>query len=372
MKNSIGSSVIVTLFGESHGPAIGAVIDGLAPGIRIDTDYIDSKLELRKAYGKISTSRHEDDNYSIISGVYKGMTTGTPLCIIIPNNAQRSDDYTSARGPLRPGHADYTANAKYHGYEDYRGGGHFSGRITAALVAAGAVLMSALENKGIKIGTHIASLGGMEDEGMGSSEAEIKSSIEKLSDKRFAVLSDESSAAMQQLIEDAASEGDSIGGILETAITGIDAGVGEPWFDTMEGRLAHAFFSIPGVKGVEFGCGFGGSSLKGSEYEDSTFRPERNITRQEAMAIMSRVMTYLGNEDNKNMTTAEAESILSRFNDDHKVANWAKIDMAKCVSAGVVKGDDKGNLNPLSNLTRAEMSQLVYNLLVEYSLIANY
>ena len=107
-------------------------------------------------------------------------------------------------------------------------------------------------------------------------------------------------------------------------------------------------------------------------YEDSTFRPERNITRQEAMAIMSRVMSYLGNEDNKNMTTAEAESILSRFKDDNKVAQWAKIDMAKCVSAGVVKGDDKGNLNPLSNLTRAEMSQLVYNLLVEYSLIANY
>ena len=271
MKNSIGKSVIVTLFGESHGPAIGAVIDGLAPGIKIDTDYIDSKLELRKPYGSISTARHEADNYSIISGVYNGMSTGTPICIIIPNSAQRSEDYTSSRGPLRPGHADFTANAKYHGFEDFRGGGHFSGRITAALVAAGAVIQSALEQKGIKIGTHIAKMGIVEDSSMGESEEEIARSIDALSAKRFAVLDDKVSDLMQQLIEEAASEGDSIGGVLETAVTGVPAGAGEPWFDTLEGMLAHGLFSIPGIKGVEFGLGFGGVDKKGSEYNDAFY-----------------------------------------------------------------------------------------------------
>ena len=271
MKNSIGQSIIVTLFGESHGPAIGAVIDGIAPGIKIDTDYIDSKLELRKPYGSISTARHEADNYSIISGVYNGVSTGTPICIVIPNSAQRSEDYESARGPLRPGHADYTANAKYHGFEDFRGGGHFSGRITAALVAAGALIQSALEQKGIKIGTHIAKMGIVEDVSMGESEEEIARSIDELSAKRFAVLDDKMSDLMQQLIEEAASEGDSIGGVLETAVTGVPAGVGEPWFDTLEGMLARGLFSIPGIKGVEFGLGFRGADKKGSEYNDAFY-----------------------------------------------------------------------------------------------------
>ena len=271
MKNSLGQSVIVTLFGESHGPAIGAVIDGLAPGIKIDTDYIDSKLELRKPYGRVSTARHEADNYSIISGVYNDLSTGTPICIIIPNSAQKSEDYETARGTLRPGHADYTANAKYHGFEDYRGGGHFSGRITAALVAAGALIQSALEQKGIKIGTHIAKMGIVEDASMGETEEDIAKNIEELAAKRFAVLDDKMSDLMQQLIEEAAAEGDSIGGVLETAVTGVPAGAGEPWFDTLEGMLAHGLFSIPGIKGVEFGVGFSGTDKKGSEYNDALY-----------------------------------------------------------------------------------------------------
>ena len=156
MKNTFGKSVSVTLFGESHGAEIGAVLDGLAPGIPVDEDFIRHQLTLRRPAGKISTARVEADAFRIVSGVFNGMTTGTPIAILIPNTNTRSGDYT--RGLPRPGHADYTALCKYHGFEDYRGGGHFSGRLTAALVAAGAIAISALKKKGIVIGTHIASL----------------------------------------------------------------------------------------------------------------------------------------------------------------------------------------------------------------------
>lgn len=271
MKNTFGTSVSVTLFGESHGQAIGTVIDGLAPGIKIDFEYIASKLALRKPYGKISTSRQEDDEFSIISGVHNGVTTGTPVCIIIQNADQHSSDYTGTRGPARPGHADFTAYEKYHGYEDYRGGGHFSGRITAALVAAGAIAMYALEQKGINVGTHISYLGGISDSEIGASEEEITKNIEALSEKRFAVIDDAAGDSMQKLIEEIAEGGDSIGGVLETAVTGIPAGVGEPWFDTLEGVLAHALFSIPGIKGVQFGGGFDLADAKGSEYNDAFY-----------------------------------------------------------------------------------------------------
>ncbi len=271
MKNSFGTSVIVTLFGESHGPAIGAVIDGLAPGIRIDTDYIAEKLELRKPHGRISTARHEADDYRIISGVYNGVSTGTPICIIIPNAEQHSSDYTESRGAARPGHADYTAYQKYHGFEDFRGGGHFSGRITAALVAAGAIAMSALEQKGIHIGTHIAKLGGISDTEFGTDNEDVEEKIEILSKKQFPVLDDDAASKLQGAIEAAASDGDSIGGVLETAVVGIPCGVGEPWFDTLEGVLAHALFSIPGIKGVEFGGGFDMLDARGSEYNDAFY-----------------------------------------------------------------------------------------------------
>lgn len=271
MKNSFGTSVIVTLFGESHGHAIGAVIDGLAPGIRVDMDYIASKLELRKPYGKISTSRHESDMFKIISGVYNGVTTGTPVCITVPNDGHNSSDYKGARGPVRPGHADYTAFEKYHGFEDYRGGGHFSGRITVALVAAGAIAMSALEKKGILIGSHIYRLGGISDLGIGSEEEIISGNIKALSEKRFAVLDEEAGAEMQAAIEATAEDGDSIGGVLETAVTGIPAGVGEPWFDSLESVIAHGLFSIPGVKGVQFGGGFDMTDARGSEYNDAFY-----------------------------------------------------------------------------------------------------
>lgn len=269
MKNSFGTSVAVTLFGESHGPFVGAVIDSPAPGIAIDTEYIRSRLELRKPYGSISTPRREKDEFQIISGVFEGKTTGTPLCVIIPNTAQKSADYEADRPIARPGHADYTAYVKYHGHEDYRGGGHFSGRVTAALVAAGAICQAALAEKGIEIGTHIARLAGIDDRSFSRDEGELRSEIGFLNGRRFAVLDDQKAEAMQKAIEDAASDGDSVGGILETAVTGLPAGIGEPWFDSLEGVLSHAVFSIPGIKGVQFGGGFDLADVRGSEYNDA-------------------------------------------------------------------------------------------------------
>ena len=172
MKNTFGNAVTVTLFGESHGPAIGAVLDGLPGGIRIDEEYIAARLTQRRPSGRISTARREPDRYEILSGVFNGYTTGTPLCIIIRNEDTRSEDYDSVSRLARPSHADLTAMYRYGGFEDYRGGGHFSGRITAALVAAGAVVMKALEDKGILIGTHIKRCAGVDDREI-SSEADF-------------------------------------------------------------------------------------------------------------------------------------------------------------------------------------------------------
>lgn len=262
MKNTFGQSVAITLFGESHGEQIGAVLDGLAPGIAIDEDFIRHQLSLRRPQGKISTARVEADEFRIVSGVFEGKTTGTPLCILIPNTNTRSKDYN--KGLPRPGHADYTAECKYHGYQDYRGGGHFSGRITAALVAAGAIAISALRDQGILVGTHISRLSSICDRTFDH----LESDLETLGDLAFPVLDSNAAAQMREAIEDAAREGDSVGGVLETAVSGLPAGVGEPWFDSVESVLSHALFSIPGIKGVEFGDGFALTEMRGSTAND--------------------------------------------------------------------------------------------------------
>ena len=262
MKNTFGQSVSVTLFGESHGAEIGAVIDGLAPGLPVDEAFIASQLTLRRPAGRISTARQEADAFRIVSGVFEGYTTGTPLAILISNTDTRSADYR--RGPARPGHADWAAYEKYHGFEDYRGGGHFSGRITAALTAAGAVVIPALKARGILIGTHIARCAGIDDASFG----DLSSDLARLNALPFAVLDESKGRQMREAIEKAASEGDSVGGVLETAVIGLPAGVGEPWFDTLEGVLSHALFSIPAVKAVAFGDGFGLADVKGSEAND--------------------------------------------------------------------------------------------------------
>ncbi len=262
MKNTFGTSVCITLFGESHGPEIGAVLDGLAPGIPVDENDIREYLSRRRSGGEISTSRQEQDIFRIVSGVYDGKTTGTPICILIPNKDTRSSDYYPALP--RPGHADLTAQLKYHGFQDARGGGHFSGRLTAALTAAGAIACGALRGKGIMIGTHIKKCAGVSDADFTDFESEIR----MLQKKRFPVLDDASGQKMQEQIRSARTENDSVGGILETAVIGMPAGAGEPWFDTVEGVLSHALFGIPAVKGVEFGDGFRLADMRGSEAND--------------------------------------------------------------------------------------------------------
>ena len=265
MKNTFGNSVAITLFGESHGEYIGAVIDGLAPGIEINHEYIAHMLTLRRPDGKISTPRKEKDEYKIVSGVVKNVTTGTPITILIPNENVKSGDYAQMQTIARPSHADYTAECKYHGFQDTRGGGHFSGRITAALVAAGAICRSALEQKGIYIGTHVKRCAGISDRAFNNQ----KKDINEINQKTFGVLDDDVGEEMRQAILAAASDGDSVGGILETAIIGMPVGVGEPWFDSVESMLSHVMFSIPAVKGIEFGAGFAMADMRGSEANDS-------------------------------------------------------------------------------------------------------
>ncbi len=267
MKNTFGQSLTVTLFGESHGVLMGATLDGLAPGIEVDVEEIDRYLSLRRPSGGISTKRRETDEFRLVSGVFEGKTTGAPLTILIENRDTRSGDY--ARELPRPSHADYPAYVKYHGYEDYRGGGHFSGRVTAPLVAAGALLLSALRQKGIVIGSHIASLHGIKDRHFSANTDELTKELYVLRERSFPVLDEEAGERMQQAILAASAEGDSLGGVLEGAVTGLPAGLGEPWFDTVEGVLSHLFFSIPAVKGVSFGAGFGYEALKGSEANDA-------------------------------------------------------------------------------------------------------
>ena len=273
MKNTFGNNISITLFGESHGEAIGAVIDGIAPGVFVDTDFISAMLSKRRPKGAVSTSRAEADEFKILSGVFCGKTTGTPICIVVPNNDTKSADYEATRWLARPSHADYAANCKYHGFEDYRGGGHFSGRITAALVAAGAIILSALATKGITIATHLKKCGGVEDRDF----SDYKADADLLFKVDFPVLCDETAQKMQDAIVAAKNEGNSIGGLLETFITGLPAGVGEPWFDSVESLLSHALFSIPGVKGVEFGAGFSLADMKGSEANDPFALSDENV-----------------------------------------------------------------------------------------------
>ena len=264
MKNTFGESVAVTLFGESHGNAIGAILDGLAPGIKVDEEFIAKQMDLRRSVSSLSTARKEADEVQILSGVRDGLTTGTPIALMIRNGDTHSKDYESLKNVARPGHADYTAYCKYHGYNDTRGGGHFSGRITAGLVAAGAIAISALADLGIRIGTHIAKCGGVCDRDFENGEADIAA----LSDMSFAVLDTEKAEMMKREIEKAKADGDSVGGVLETAVIGLPAGVGEPWFDTLESVLAHGIFAIPAVKGLEFGKGFALADMRGSEAND--------------------------------------------------------------------------------------------------------
>ena len=269
MKNSIGTSVILTLAGESHGEAIVAVLDGIAPGIPVNEAFIAEQLAKRRPQGPTDTARREPDDYRIVSGVFNGCTTGAPLTIVIPNVNVRSADYEATHTLARPSHADYTAHVKYGGFEDWRGGGHFSGRITAGIVAAGAIAIDALSRKGIKIGTHILECAGVADAPFeGADPKALGAQLDSIAKLDFPVLSDVREAMEARILE-AKADGDSVGGIIQTAVCGLPAGVGEPWFSSIEGELANAVFSIGGIKGVEFGSGFALAGMRGSEANDS-------------------------------------------------------------------------------------------------------
>ena len=264
MRNTIGDNLTLTIFGESHGTSVGAVLDGISPGIKIDHDFINNQLAKRRPNGKTETARVETDEYEIVSGVFNGYTTGAPLCILIPNKNVVSKDYESIKNIARPSHADYVAYEKYHGFNDYRGGGHFSGRVTAGIVALGSIIIKALESKNIYIGTHILKCGSVNDTNFDGNVDEIK----KLNNKSFPTLDDIEDSIKEEILR-CASNKDSIGGVLQTEIVGLPVGLGEPWFSSVEGKLANAVFSIGGVKGIEFGAGFDFASNTASTLNDS-------------------------------------------------------------------------------------------------------
>ncbi len=265
MSSTFGKAIKVTLFGESHGECVGACVEGLAPGLKVDMDYMKAELSKRSARGSISTQRREADEPQIVSGAINGFTEGTPLTVLIKNNSADRGAYAVMDHIARPSHADFTAQAKYLGFQDAAGGGHFSGRLTAPLVAACSVIRYALEEKGIFIGTHISRLHDISDRALAEDPA---ADIKALNAEYFPVLDHDAAQRMKSAIEKAGAAGDSLGGVLETAVTGLDAGIGEPWFDSVESELAHALFSIPAVKGVEFGAGFAITELFGSQAND--------------------------------------------------------------------------------------------------------
>lgn len=271
MSSSFGEQVKITIFGQSHSEGIGVVIDGLPVGEPIDMEEI-QKFMKRRAPGRnaYSTPRKEEDMPRILSGLFEGKTCGAPLCAVIENTNTRSKDYDKLKDLPRPGHADYTAWVKYQGANDYRGGGHFSGRLTAPLCFAGAVCMQILERKGIHVGAHILSIKGVEDTPFDGVQIQAEE-LEKIAQKEFPVQNDRAGEAMQAAILAAKEKLDSVGGIIECAVVGLPVGVGEPMFDGLESRLAAAVFAIPAVKGVEFGEGFGVAALFGSENNDSFY-----------------------------------------------------------------------------------------------------
>lgn len=268
MSSVICNNIKVSVFGESHGKAIGCVIDGLPAGIKLDMDLIYKDMA-RRAPGKdiTSTPRLEKDIPNILSGTLDNVTTGAPLAMVIENTNTKSGDYNNLLSVPRPSHSDYPAYIKYNGFNDIRGGGHFSGRLTAPIVFAGAVAKQILEKEGIKIGAHIKQIGRVRDEcfDMNNIETDL---LENLSSKVFSTISSSAEEQMRAEIERYRMNQDSVGGEIECAATGISAGIGGNMFDTVESRLASVLFGIPAVKGVQFGLGFGFTDKNASSVND--------------------------------------------------------------------------------------------------------
>ena len=253
------------IFGESHGPAIGVVLEGVPAGLELDLEQVQRELDRRKpGQDPTATARKESDLVEVLSGVFEGKTTGAPLAMVIRNSDQHSKDYESIRYTPRPGHGDYAGFIKSRGAQDYRGGGHFSGRLTAPLVAAGAVAKQVLAGRGIQVGAHISSIYGICDAALEDPE-ELKA----VAEKPFPVLDDSKGEEMRQAILEAKEEQDSVGGAIECAVTGLPAGLGAPDFGcNVEGIFAQYLFAVPAVKGIEFGAGVAFSLMRGSEAND--------------------------------------------------------------------------------------------------------
>jgi len=270
MSNTLGNRYRVQIFGQSHSPMIGAVIEGLPAGVVPDMAFISAFMARRAPGGALSTARKEADAPQIVSGLNeRGETCGAPLCALIANADARSRDYDSLRDVPRPGHADYTAAVKYAGHNDIRGGGQFSGRLTAPLCFAGALAMQLLKARGIEVRARVQAIAGIWDAPIDLAHPPM----DALSDGPLPCVDPEAARLMARAVEDARTEGDSVGGLVECFATGLPAGLGEPMFDGVENRVARALFGIPAVRGVEFGLGFAAAELRGSEHNDP-FRME--------------------------------------------------------------------------------------------------
>lgn len=278
MSNIWGRNLRLSIFGESHGDGLGIVIDGLPPGCTIDMNEVSRNMK-RRAPGSsnLTTPRTEADEIEILSGIYNGITTGAPLCGIIRNTDIRSGDYT--KHLPRPGTADLTAHIKYNGFNDPRGGGHFSGRLTAPVVFSGSIARQILYKKNVTIGAHIYKIGSscdrLFDNYKSKPQAEL---LDRLTKSEFPLLDDTKSLPMKEVILRASDDNDSVGGIIECAATGQPAGLGSPFFESLESKLASLMFSIPGVKGIEFGDGFNMAEMKGSQINDQWFVDDDAIT----------------------------------------------------------------------------------------------
>lgn len=279
MSSTWGESVKISIFGESHGEGLGVVIDGLPAGEAIDLEEVLLQMGRRApGHDRTATPRRESDTPEILSGMLQSATTGAPLCAVIRNTNTRSGDYGNLTVRPRPGHSDYTAAIRYREHNDIRGGGHFSGRLTAGLVFAGAVCRQILARRGVEIGAHIYAIADVRDtpfDGASVSPALLR----QLSQSRFSLIDPAREASMRAVVEDARLSLDSVGGIVECAVTGLPAGLGSPMFGGVENVLSSLLFGIPAVKGVEFGAGFGASSMRGSRHNDPFYYDENGAVR---------------------------------------------------------------------------------------------
>lgn len=279
MGSCFGSKVKISVFGESHGTAIGVVIDGLPSGEKIDMDEIYAQMA-RRAPGndKTATPRKEADKPEIIAGLLDGVTTGAPLAAVIYNTNTRSADYGNIMSAPRPGHSDYTAYLRYNGFNDVRGGGHFSGRLTANLVFAGAVIRQILKRKGIEIAAHIYSIGDVCDEPFNPTGIP-QELVDRLNKEKFALVNPDKEGELRAAVDAVRVKGDSIGGVVECIIQGMPSGIGEPMFGGVENVISSVVFGVPAVKGIEFGSGFAGSKTTGSQNNDEFYYDENGTVR---------------------------------------------------------------------------------------------